>query len=254
MSQLHEILAVDKDLEQVSSKVVGEAVVTFTKKTDHFTGHVRTLSMFDEARKKEEKSQEEIKEITTTVPEKLDYVAQHLVRYFDVLAQKETTNQQAKASVQLADGSTLLENVPATLLLALENKLAKLREMYDSLPTLQPGIEWEDDPSAKLRGVYKAKTPEYAQKTEKDFNFRVLVAATDKHPAQIEKWNIDKVVGEYKRDRVSGMLSPAQKSSLMAKLDSLIGAVKQARMRANTQEVVKFEVGKKIFDYLHQGL
>lgn len=90
MAQLHEVLAVDRDLEQVSSKVVGEAVVTFTKKVDHFTGHVRTLKMFDEARKNEEAGQIEIKELTTTVPEKLAYVAEHLIRYYGCLGPKRS--------------------------------------------------------------------------------------------------------------------------------------------------------------------
>jgi hypothetical protein len=222
MAKLHEVLAVDKDLEQVVSKVVAEAVITFTKKTDHFTGHVRTLRMFDEARKQEEAGQGEVKELTTTVPEKLKYVTEHVVRHYDALAQKEATNQLAKASIILPDGSTLLADVPATLLLGLENKLARLRELYDSIPTLQPGVEWELDPQAAFKGVYKATHDEVGLKTEKDFNYRILVQPTDKHPAQIEKWNIDKPVGEYTRKRTSGMLTPKAKSDLLGRLDDLI--------------------------------
>ncbi len=254
MPHLHEVLAVEKDLEQVASKVVSEAVVTFTKKTDHFTGHVRTLEMFAEDRKREEEGQREVKELTTTVPEKLSYVTEHLIRYYDALSQKESTNQEAKANVELPDGTELLKDVPATLLLGLENKLGRLREMYDSIPTLQPGVEWEADLQAKYKGVYKAKTPEVGLRTEKDFNYRVLYEATKEHPAQIEKWTMDKAVGQYKRDRTSGMLTPAQKSDLLGRLDTLIAAVKQARMRANMTEVKKLDVGQVIFDFLHKGL
>lgn len=253
-SKLHEVLAVDKDLEKVATEVVGEAVVTFTKKVDHFTGHVRTLRMFDEGRKQEEAAQGEVKELTTTVPEKLAYVAGHVIRYYDALAQKENTNQVAKADVILDDGTALLKDIPATLLLALENKLAKLRDMYGSIPTLQPGIEWEVDPNASMSGVYKAAKDEPTSRTEKDFAFKVLYEATDKHPAQIEKWNVDKVVGEYSRSRYSGMLTPKQKSDLLRRLDGLINAVKQARARANTQEVQDLKIGQTIFDYLHKGL
>jgi hypothetical protein len=254
MAKLHEVLAVDKDLEQVVAKVVGEAVVTFTKKVDHFTGHVRTLRMFDEKRKDEEAGQGEVKELTTTIPAKLTYVAEHVIRHYDALAQKEATNQLAKADVKMPDGSLLLKDIPATLLLGLENKLARLREMYDSIPTLQPGVEWAPEPQAALKGVYKAVHDEVSLKSEKDFNFRILVAPTDKHPAQVEKWNVDKPVGEYTRKRTSGMLTPKQKSDLLGRLDDLISAVKQARSRANVQEVQELAVGKVIFDYLHQGL
>jgi len=254
MSQLHEVLAVETGLEQAALNVASEAVVTFTKKTDHFTGHVRTLEMFSEDRKKEEAGQEEIKELTTTVPEKLAYVAGHLIRYYDALAQKESTNQVAKADVELPDGTKFLTAMPVTLLLGLENKLSRLREMYNSIPTLTPGIEWVQDPQARLQGVYKATTPDVSLRTEKDFNYRVLYEATDKHPAQIEKWNVDKAVGQYRREKTSGMLSPAQKSELLGRLDTLIASIKRARMRANTTEVIKVSVGKAIFDYLHTGL
>ena len=252
MSQLHEVLAVDKDLEQVSSKVVGEATVSFSKKTELFTGHVRTLKMFDENRKNEESGQIEVKELSTTVPEKLSYVAEHLVRYFDALAQKESTNQLAKGDVILPNGDMLLKDIPATMLLSLENKLAKLREMYDVIPTLQPGVEWLEDSQASMVGVYKATKDEVSLKTEKNFDFRILVQPTKEHPAQVEKWTMDRPVGEYKRVRTSGMLTPKRKSELLGKLDTLIGSIKKARMRANTQEVKPLSVGTKIFEFLHK--
>jgi hypothetical protein len=254
MAVLHEVLAVEKDLEQVASKVVGEAVITFSKKVDHFTGHVKSLEMYDVDRKKEEEGQKEVKELTTTVPEKLSYIAEHLIRFYDALAQKEATNQEARSDVILPDGTILLKALPATLLLGLENKLARLREMYDTIPTLQPGVEWKPDPQAKFHGVYRAITPTVNLKSEKDFSFRVLYAATKEHPAQIEKWNVDKPIGQYKTERSSGMLAPIQKSNLLGKLDTLIAAIKQARMRANTVEVKKLEVGKVIFGFLHEEL
>jgi hypothetical protein len=254
MAKLHEVLAVDKDLEKVASEIINEAVVTFSKKTDHFTGHARTLRMFDENRMDEEAGQAEVKEITTTVPAKLKYVAEHVVRYYNALAQKEATNQLAKADVIMSDGTVLLKDVPATLLLSLENKLTRLREMYNFIPTLQPGVEWKPDTDASLRGVYKAAKDKVSLKSEKDFNFRILVAATDKHPAQIEKWNVDKSVGEYTYKQVSGMMTPKQKSDILGRLDDLTAAIKQARSRANTQEVQVFDVGGAIFSYLHKDL
>lgn len=168
------------------------------------------------------------------------------------MAQKEATNQSAQADIVLPNGTVLIKNVPATLLLGFETKLTKLREMYDAIPTLQPGVEWVEDPQASMQGVYKATKDEMGLKTEKDFNFRILVKPTPEHPAQVEKWTADKPVGEYKRVRISGMLTPKQKSDLLGRLDTLIGSIKKARMRANTQEVKDFSIGKVIFDYLHQ--
>jgi hypothetical protein len=253
MGQLHELLAVDRDLAGAAKVVVDEATNTFSKKTEHFLGNVKRLELFDESRKQEEAGFAEEKTITTTVQQKLDYVAEHLVRYVDVLAQKEATNQAAKADVVLNDGFVLLADIPATMLLSLENHLERWRLMYHSIPTLQPGIEWVPDPN-QGEGVYKSEQLEIRNKTEKVIRHKVLYEATKDHPAQIEKWTEDAPIGKFINLRWSGMISPAEKSKLLGRIDNLIYAVKQARMRANTQEVVKVSIGKKIFDYINKGL
>jgi len=253
MGQLHELLAVDRDLANAARIVVEEATNTFTKKTDHFLGNIKTLELFDEARKQEESGFAEEKNITTTVNQKLDYVAESLIRYVDVLAQKEKTNQEAKADIILEDGTIFLKDMPATMLLSLENYLEKWRLMYHSIPTLQPGVDWELD-ATQGEGVYKSAKPEIRNKTEKVIRHKVLYDATDKHPAQIEKWTEDAPIGRFINVRWSGMISPAEKSKILGRIDSLIAAVKKSRMRANTQEVVKVSVGKRIFDYINKGL
>jgi hypothetical protein len=252
MAQLHELLAVDRDLAGASKLVVDEAINTFTKKTDHFLGNIKNLELFDEGRKQEESGFTEEKTITTTVFKKLDYVADHLIRYLDVLFQKESTNQQAKADIILEDGTVLVNEVPATMLLSLENYLEKWRAMYHSIPTLQPGIEWIVDES-QGEGIFKSSKPEIRNKTEKVVRHKVLYNATDKHPAQIEKWTEDAPIGKFINIRWSGMISPADKSKIIGRIDSLIYAIKQARMRANTQEVIKVQLGKKILDFINYG-
>jgi len=247
------LLAVDRDLASAAKIVVDEATNTFNKKTEHFLGNVKRLELFDESRKQEESGFAEEKMITTTVGQKLEYVSESLIRYVDVLAQKERTNQEAKADVVFDDGSVFLKDIPATMLLALENHLERWRLMYHSIPTLQPGIEWISDPD-QGEGVYKSVNPEIRNKTEKVIRHKVLYDATDKHPAQIEKWTEDAPIGRFINVRWSGMISPAEKSKLLGRIDTLISSIKKARMRANTQEVVKISLGKKIFDYINKGL
>src|SRR5574343_814151 len=99
MAHLHELLAVDRDLENTAKKLVEEAVITFTKKTDHFTGGVKTYEFFDEKRQQEAAGLEEKKELTTTVKATLDYVKEVLVRHLDALAEKEHTNKAGEAEV-----------------------------------------------------------------------------------------------------------------------------------------------------------
>lgn len=252
VSHLHEVLAVDKELEQAAGKIVQEAIITYSKKADHFTGHDKTYEFFAEGRDKEAAGLAEKKELTTTVPDKLEYVGMHLVRFIDALAQKESTNQVATADIILED-KVLAEKVPATLLLALENKIAKLRGMYEAMPTLQPGITWVPDPS-KGKNIYKAKDDLIRHRTEKQVKYKVLYDATDKHPAQVEKWNEDVVIGQSRMETWSGMISPAQKSAMLKRLDDLVYAIKQARMRANETEVINIKIGQSLLDYIHAGL
>ena len=250
MGKLHEILAVDKELEDTARKIVSEAMVTFSKKSDLFLGHLKRLEMFSEDRKSEESAAAEQKTLTTTVGEKLDYVAESLIRHLDVVVQKEQTNQEASDDVVLRDGRVILRNLPATFLLSLENKLAWLRKMYETIPTLQPGIAWEQDPQERS-GVFKARTEDVRIKGEKTVQSKILVPSTDRHPAQIEKWFEDKPIGQFVTTRWSGMVSPASKSAYLDRIDELIQAVKKARMRANAQEVEKREVGGVIMTYIN---
>jgi hypothetical protein len=244
MGKLHELLAVEGDLEGESKKITAEAVDTFNKR-DRFEGHVKTTKMLDEARKGEETV--DYKAITTTVAEKLAYVRQSAVRYLDAFLQKETTNQTAKADL-VVDGVVLAKDVPATALLGLESKLKSVRAMYEALPTLAPGVEWEFDAA---QGVYKVKHPEERFKTEKSLKFQIMVPATDKHPAQVEKWTADVPIGKIIEEKISGMISPVEKSALLGRIDTLIRAVKKARQRANSADVVEVTIGTALFDYIH---
>jgi len=253
MAHLHEVLAVDKELEAVAWKIFEEALVTFTKKTDHFMALDKRVEMFSEDRQKEGEALREQKAMTTTVADKLEYVSGHFVRFMDALAQKENTNQQARADVILPDGTVLAKDVPATLLLALEGKLSKLRRMYEVLPTLQPGVDWEADPQMG-EGVFKAAEPIMKHKTEKTLRYTVMVPSTDKHPAQVEKWYEDVPIGQSITNTWSGMISPAKKSELLERVDMLTHSIKQARMRANETEVVKFDIGQKLLDFIHEVL
>lgn len=249
MSQpkLHEILAVEGDLDATSKKVCEEAITTFTKKADHFTEQLKELKMFDEGRQNENAT--ETKALVTTVHDKLSHVRQFVTKYLDTFATKEATNQVARADI-VVSGVTIVESLPATVLLGLESKLKNLRQVYEAIPTLQPGAVWEKDPE-RGEGIYRARDPEERMRTEKTTQYKVLYEATKEHPAQVEKWNQDVPIGKITLKTWSGMLSPAEKSALLTKVDTLIRAVKKARQRANTTEIVDMDVGQALFNFIH---
>lgn len=249
MGKMHELLAVEGNLVGVFTKVVKEASVTFTKKPDHFQEHHKELRMFDSDREYEEAAAEEYKAMVTTVDDKLEYVWGHVTNYVDLLMQKEFTNREATADLEV-DGQVIATGLPATFLLSLEQRLTKVRELYETIPTLAPGITWEKD-DTRGKGVYKAREPEIRRKTEKAIKHKVLYEATKEHPAQIAEWSEDSHIGDFTTKRWSGMLSSAEKSDLLRRLDKLIMAAKKARMRANTVEVVDTRIGQKLYNYIH---
>lgn len=243
---LHELLAVEGDLEGTFKKIVEETKSTFKNKPAHFLGSHRKLEMFADDDKTE--YPEEHKAIDETVGSKLEYTAKPIKRYFDAVLQKEATNQTAKADL-VVDGKVLAEGLPATFLLGLESRLKIVRSIYNEIPTLDPGIEWEKD-EAKGKGIFKTKYPEEKLKTAQTIQHKVLYEATKEHPAQLERWQEALNVGKFIKQTWSGMISPYDKSMYLERIDKLIRAVKKARQKANTAEVVKLKIGDTLFNFI----
>lgn len=243
---LHELLAVEGDLEGAHKKILEETKTTFTKKADHFMGQHRKLEMFVEDGIT---YPEEHKKLDTTVQAKLDHLTKTERRYFDALLEKEATNQVATADL-VVDGVIISHNLPATFLLGMENRLKHMRTAYEVIPTLQPGVSWVKDESAGPH-IYKTERPAEKLKTETVIEPVVLYEATKEHPAQIKESSKVNTVGKYVKNTWSGMMTPAEKSAVLGRLDKLIRAFKKARQRANMTEVVKKSVGKELFAYIN---
>jgi hypothetical protein len=253
MGKLHELLAVEGDLEGTFKKILQETKKTFNDKPAFFLAWQRELEMFDD---KAPVPPIERQEMVTTVYGKLEYNNAHVVRYFDAIAQKERTNQEAKADL-IIGGKAIIKDVPATLLLGLESRLKLLRQTYEAIPTLAPGKRWEKDETLG-KDIYVDAAPEEKFKTGKTFKSKVMYSAQFPKegeggasiPAQIEKWEEVENVGKYKQRVWSGMLSPAAKSLLLGRVDTLIRGVKKARQRANSTDVVDLRIGETLIDYI----
>lgn len=246
MSKLHELLAVESQLDGTAKKIIEETKTTFSKKADHFQGFIRRYEPYMEGKENELPSEE--KAMVTTVDKKLEYSFESIVAWLDAVLQKERTNQDAKASIEI-DGVVIATDVPATFLLGLESKLKDVRDIVDAIPTLQPGIIWELDETVG-KGVYRMKRDSERIRTQKVMKAVVLYEATDKHPAQVKEVTEDVAIGKYVESHWSGMLSPAQKSDMLARVDTLLRAVKQARQRANNTDVVNAHIGKSLMEYI----
>jgi hypothetical protein len=175
----------------------------------------------------------------------LRQTAATLTRLFDVTATKDWANCVAKADVKV-DGTTLLEGVPATYLLFLEKQLTDLHTFVSKLPTLDASESWSFDQAANCW----ATEPVQTTKTKKIPRNHVKAEATEKHPAQVEVYYEDVVVGHWKTVKFSGALPATRIRELLDRVDKLQQAVKYAREEANNSEVTDQRVGDRVFGYL----
>jgi len=246
--KLHEVIAVEEDRRGRARKIVQEATTTFKSKQGHFIEQIVRVKPIEEGTSE---SIEGHKTMDETVNKKLDYVGKTVSDYLDAFYQKEKTNTLAKSDVVLSDGTTILRDVPATALLGLERELNELRKLYDSIPTLEPGLVWNPVPD---KGADIKVTESSKVRTKKKFVPLVLAQATKEHPAQVKEGYEDLPVAEVVTTTYSSKYTPAEKSSILDRIDMLKTAVKSARMRANTAEADNTKIGKTIFNFINKGM
>jgi hypothetical protein len=254
MGELHELVAVEKDIKTTATKIIEETNVTFSKKHQLFNTHSKSyepLKDGDDDHPDEEKAQP-----ITTIGEKLSYFEKQIAKMFDVILQKESANANAFANIIVKteedEEIILAEKVPVSALVQLENHFELIRsKVYDVIPTLDPTKNWEKDDAA---GIGKYKTPPTSkQRTNKIAKPLVLHPGTEKHAPQVQLVNEDVPVGNWITVYFSGTISPAEKSIMLSRLDLVLGAIKKARSRANKTEVKSLYIGKRLFKFINEG-
>jgi hypothetical protein len=243
-NQLHAVLAVEGSLKGAEDKILDEAKKVF-KDGNHFNGFTKTYEKMNE--EDTEQFPSESKQLVTNVPDKLEYVEQSVIATIDCMYQKEFTNTTAKADLVI-NGNVIATDVPATVLLNLESKLKKIREVYAVIPTLDSDKVWKEDANGTNVFITEAVETIKSKKKQKPIT---LVEATDHHPAQAQLISEDVQQGKWKQIYKSGCLSARQKHNLLKKIDELARAVVSARCSANQEEVKNVEIGKKIFEYIN---
>jgi hypothetical protein len=90
-------------------------------------------------------------------------------------------------------------------------------------------------------------------RTKKIPRNHVLYEATEQHPAQVQMFTEDVIVGTWDKVQFSGALPADRITGITTRLDKLRTAVKFAREEANTTDVVDVQYGAAILDYLFGG-
>lgn len=172
-------------------------------------------------------------------------VIAELVRYYDVVASRDATNAVATADI-VVGGQVVAAAVPATTLLFLEKQLVDLRTFVSKLPTLDPAEQWSE---SDAENVFRSDVVT-THRTKKIPRNHVKAEATDRHPAQVEVFYEDVVVGYWDTVKFSGSIRPKAVSELVHRIDDLREAVKSAREAANNVEVVDKKIGAAVLEFI----
>lgn len=252
MPKLHELLAVQDNLKGQATKVLSDLKGTFANKPHLFEEARITFEPNTEGAKAETIEQ---KTIQTTVPKEIEWVQKHVAKAIDIGYQVDIGNTSARAEVLIEEtNERLLPEMPATALMQLEHRLVDVKELIQSIKTLDPAKGFAIDPD-RGRDVYKAREVRKT-KTQKEDKVITLAPATDKHPAQAVTKVVDAPVGHLLEQEWSGLITPAKKSELLDQVEVAIRAVKSARGKANNLEVdVKdLKVGQTLLDFIFKPL
>jgi len=241
MTKLNQIIAVEKDVKAKAHRDLTDAYHK-VQKAPPLSGITRNYRPKDEDG---DQLPTEQTLVQIKIEDILRDVSDSLTRLFDVTLTKDVTNAEAKADVKV-DGTTLLEEVPVTYLLFLEKQLAELRTFVSKLPTLDPSETWGHNAAT---GTW-ATTPTETTRTKKIPRNWVKAPATEQHPAQVDVYHEDVVVGYWTTIKFSGALPADRVNQLVTRVDRLVEAVKFARESANSAEVVDRRDGRIVFDYL----
>lgn len=187
----------------------------------------------------------EYTKVQQNVEKRLKDVADLWTKLLDAILTVDEGNTAARGVV-MVNGSELF-SAPVPFLLAVEKRLTDFRTIFSKLPVLDPAIDWEPDQTGNADWRSKA---EETTRTRKVPKVLVKSEATEKHPAQVDVYNVDEVVGTWELTKFSSALSATRRDELIKRTNELIDAVKSAVHKANATEIEQKHVGDTLFAYL----
>ncbi|WP_372741962.1 hypothetical protein [Neptunomonas sp.] len=246
MTKLNQWLAIERGVktqtEKATTKIHHEMQKSPSAERSPLRGILQTYRPIDEDG---ERFPSKSQNVQIRVTDSIDEFRELFTKLIDLTATKDWANTQARGNV-VVDGETLLANVPATHLLWLEKQLVEVRTFVAKLPTLPEDHEWEYDED---KGVH-ATQPIETHKTKKVPKSFVAYEATEQHPAQVQVFQEDVLVGYWTTIHYSGAIPGRVKSEMLRKIEKVLRGVQMAREAANQLEAEKVQVGDKVLDYI----
>ena len=242
MGKLNQVLAVLKGKNAKCDKEITEAYHILQKEVV-FQGQTRVYTPKDDEGDKLPSENQIVRMDTKEVIKKAFDAWTEL---FDVVATQEGANCKAVADIVVEGHGTLLFSVPVTTLLFQEKRLQDVLTFATKLPVLPDGVVWKFNAG---KGIYESE-PVETVRTKKVPRVQVLYEATDKHPAQVQAFSEDILVGTWKTTLQSSAMSQSDVVLFKKKITALLEGVKKAREEANSIECDERHIGETIFSYI----
>lgn len=243
MSQLHQVLARDKDTKTHLNRVITDFYHTAQKK-DLFAGLAKTYQPKDEEGDQLPAESVLVQQKTGRV---LKGVQDAFAKLFELRATIDESNRHAVAPVIL-NGTQVTEPLPTTHLLFLEKQVNDIGSIVEKLPTLDPAHVWTWNSQEEVWQTEELKT---ARTVKKD-RFVSIAKATDKHPEQVAKVTDDIQVGMWTTRKLSGAIPASEKAAMLARVAQVKSAVKSAIATANMVTPVEAS-SSTLLDYIFAG-
>jgi hypothetical protein len=242
MVKLNQIVAIEKGERAASLRTMTD--VHNKLKEALLSGLRRTYQPKDD---EGETLPSESTNVQTSVETALADIKKSVGDYLSVAATRDFGNcsASARADVKVGD-DVIVAHAPVSFLLSLEKELVSLQTLLSNLPLLDSATTWSFD---EQNGVYRAE-PVQTTRTKKVPKAFVKAEATEKHPAQVEMFTEDVIVGIWTNIKLSGAIPETRRRQLVARVVELQKAVKFAREQANGAEVDRLQTGDAIMSFL----
>jgi hypothetical protein len=242
MGKLHQVVAVVESRKQKAQRVMTDAYHKIQAGGTALSGNAGVYIPLKEGG---EQLPAEGKRVQVRVKEVVAEVTAELEGLLDLLLTQDVANASAKADI-VVDEQKIMTDVPVTHLMFMEKKLEEIGNFVDKLPTLDPAYTWAFQDTV---AAY-ATPPIETVRTKKVPRNHVKAEATDHHPAQVEMYHEDEIVGKWSRVLFNGSIPEEEKKKMFARVRKLQEAVKVARNKANDIEAVNQHQSKKMLDFI----
>lgn len=253
MTKLSQIIGAYENKKSTINVVLQDTKKSFSK-PERYSGHNESFVPFSVG---EDGQTEQVdttnKPVETTVKTELKFLAEQVSSVFDLALAKEETNSSGRAVSELKINGISFGSYSATTYLALGKMLVQLRDTYNAIPLRDTTKNWSKyestDKSEKWISEAEAKL-----RTKKKLVFRQFDDPSGKHPFQVKEYTEDVNIGKVSKIYISGAIDVHGKAMLLQRIDEIIVAVDDARIRANECEAVKVSLTAGLFDYIHKDL